>query len=124
MAMRWEDAIAAITGPDGPFPIVEAEVLGRATRVFRNTPPSLRALFAAARARGDAPFLVYEDERWSFADVMAAVDALGAAWAYAGLASVITAGCSALYWWLTTAAPHPSPAPEGMLVECAPFSSP
>jgi len=53
-----------------------------------------------------------------------AVDALGAAWAYAGLASVITAGCSALYWWLTTAAPHPSPAPEGMLVECAPFSSP
>ncbi len=79
MAMRWEDAIAAITGPEGPFPIVEAEVLGRPTRVFRNTPPSLRALFAAARARGDAPFLVYEDERWSFSDVMDAVDALGAA---------------------------------------------
>ena len=79
MGMRWEDAVAAITGPDGPFPIVEADVLGRRTRVFRNTPPSLRALFAAARTRGDAPFLVYEDERWSFADVMAAVDALGAA---------------------------------------------
>ncbi len=79
MGMRWEDAVAAITGPDGPFPIVEAEVLGRPTRVFRNTPPSLRALFAGARARGDAPFLLYEDERWSFADVMAAVDALGAA---------------------------------------------
>ncbi len=79
MGMRWEDAIAAITGPEGPFPIVEADVLGRPTRVFRNTPPSLRALFAGARARGDAPFLVYEDERWSFADVMAAVDALGAA---------------------------------------------
>ena len=32
-----------------------------------------------ARARGEATFLVYEDERWSFADVMAKVDALGAA---------------------------------------------
>ena len=79
MAMRWDEAVAAITGPDGPFPIVEADVLGRPTRVFRNTPPSLRALFAAARTRGDAPFLVYEDERWSFAEVMAEVDALGAA---------------------------------------------
>jgi long-chain acyl-CoA synthetase len=79
MAMRWDDAVAAITGPEGPFPIVEADVLGRPTRVFRNTPPSLRALFSAARARGDAPFLVYEDERWSFADVLAKVDALGAA---------------------------------------------
>jgi long-chain acyl-CoA synthetase len=35
-------------------------------------------VFATARPRGDATFLVYEDERWSFADVMARVDALGA----------------------------------------------
>ena len=46
--------------------------------MFRNCPPSLRELFATARDRGDDTFLVYEDERWSFADTMAAVDALGA----------------------------------------------
>jgi long-chain acyl-CoA synthetase len=79
MGMTWDEAVAAVTGPGGPFEIVEAEVRGERLRVFKNTPPSLRALFGAARARGDATFLVYEDERWSFAEVMAQADALGAA---------------------------------------------
>jgi len=74
--MSWEQAVAALTGPSGPFAISEAEVAGRRMRVFRNTPPSLRALFAGARARGDATFLVYEDERLTFAEVMARVDSL------------------------------------------------
>jgi long-chain acyl-CoA synthetase len=74
----WEQAMAALTGPAGPFAIEEAVVAGRRTRVFRNTPPTLRALFAGARARGAAPFLVFEDEQWSFAAVMEQVDALAA----------------------------------------------
>src|SRR5690606_41562517 len=32
----------------------------------------------AARGRGDATFIVYEDERWSFAEVMEHVDAMAA----------------------------------------------
>ena len=40
--------------------------------------PSLRTLFDTARGRGDDTFLVYEDERLSFADVMAEVDAIAA----------------------------------------------
>jgi len=79
MAMTWEEAVAATTGPGGPFEIVEADVLGRRMKVFKNAPPSLRALFDGARKRGDEIFLVYEDERWSFAETMARVDALGAA---------------------------------------------
>jgi long-chain acyl-CoA synthetase len=79
MPMTWNEAVAAVTAPGAPFEIVEAELAGRRVRVFKNGPPSLRALFDAARGRGDAPFLVYEDERWSFADTMARVDALGAA---------------------------------------------
>ncbi len=74
--MTWEQAVAALTGPNGPFALTEADVLGQRMRVFRSTPPSLRALFATARARGDATFLVYEDERLSFAEVMARVDSL------------------------------------------------
>jgi long-chain acyl-CoA synthetase len=79
MGLSWDEAVAALTGPGKMFEIAEAEVLGRRQKVFKNTPPSLRALFGAARARGDATFLVYEDERWSFAHVLAEADALGAA---------------------------------------------
>ena len=77
-ALSFEAACAAATGPDGPFPIVEQLVGGRPTPVFRNAPPSLRALFSVARTRADQTFLVYEDERWTFGDVMAKVDATAA----------------------------------------------
>jgi long-chain acyl-CoA synthetase len=77
--LSFGEAVRAVTGPGGPFEIVEADVAGQRGKVWKNAPPSLRALFAATRARGDARFLVYEDERWSFGDVMAKVDALAAA---------------------------------------------
>jgi long-chain acyl-CoA synthetase len=70
MGMDWHEAVAAVTGPGGAFELVEADVLGQRLPVFKNAPPSLGALFAATRARGAQPFLVYEDERWTFADVM------------------------------------------------------
>lgn len=73
----WNEAIATLTAPGGPFSITEAEVHGRPVRVFERTPPSLRHLFGPARERGDTPFLVYEDETWTFAQVMARADALG-----------------------------------------------
>jgi len=79
MGMSWEEAVDAATGPGKPFEMVDADVLGRRTKVFKNAAPCLRALFDTARARGDETFLVYEDERWSFSDTMARVDALGAA---------------------------------------------
>jgi len=79
MPMTWDEAVAALTAPGAPFEIVEADAHGQNLRVFKNTPPHLRALFDTARVRGEASFLVYEDERWSFAETMRQVDALGAA---------------------------------------------
>jgi len=79
MATSYEEAITALTGPGGPYEIVEATIRGQRYHVFKNTPPSLRALFDGARTRGDAPFLVYEDESWSFAEAMRHIDALAAA---------------------------------------------
>ena len=76
--MSFEEACAAATGPDGPFPIVEQEVRGVRVPVFKNAPPSLRHLFGVARTRPDEDFLVYEDERWTFGDAMARVDATAA----------------------------------------------
>lgn len=78
MTLSYAEAVARVTGPGGLFEIVETTLDGQRLKVFKNTPPSLRALFGAARARGDATFLVYEDERLSFAEVMSRVDALAA----------------------------------------------
>ncbi len=75
--MTWEEAIAEVTGPDGRYPITEAEIRGQKYRVFANTPPNLRFLWGLAGTRGDDAFLVYEDERWSWAQVSARIAALG-----------------------------------------------
>jgi len=55
-----------------------ALIRGIETPIFPQAPTSLRALFDTARERGDEIFLVYENERWSFGDVMAHVDAVAA----------------------------------------------
>ena len=74
----WETAVAQVTAPGSRFEMGEESVGGRRLPVFVNCPSSLRELFAGARDHGDATFLVYEDERWSFSEVMARVDALAA----------------------------------------------
>ncbi|MBW2723237.1 MAG: acyl--CoA ligase [Deltaproteobacteria bacterium] len=76
-AVSWEVALETLTGPSGPFEIVDAEIRGETHKVFSSTPPSLRHLFQAARGHGDKPFLVYEDELWSFAEIVDRVDAIG-----------------------------------------------
>ena len=78
MALTFQEAARQLTQPGGPFAIKTIETEGVETRVFENTPVSLRAIFDTARDRGDDVFLVYEDERWSFAETMRRVDALGA----------------------------------------------
>ncbi len=78
MGMSFDEAVAAVTAPGQAFSIVEADVAGQRMKVFEHAPPSLRLLFDSMRARGDETFLVYEDERLSFAEVMAQADAIGA----------------------------------------------
>ncbi len=78
MTFSYEEATALVTGPGSPMEIADTEIDGISYRAFVNAPTSLRELFAGARERGDATFLVYEDERWSFADVMRHVDAVAA----------------------------------------------
>lgn len=74
MALTWDEACAAVTGPGSPLEVVED---AQGNRRFKTAPPNLRAVFDMARAGGSETFLVYENERWSFADVMQHVDALG-----------------------------------------------
>ena len=74
--LTFEQATAAVTAPGQRFETAVIELDGRPTTVFVNAPGSLRDWWATARARPDETYLVYEDERWTFADVMAGVDGL------------------------------------------------
>ena len=58
------------------FEIVEEDVRGTPTRVFKGAPPSLRAVWLASAVHGDKTFLVYDDERYSFAESHRIVNAL------------------------------------------------
>ncbi len=78
VALSFEEAQARVTAPGERFAITTAQVGGRPTKVFANTPPHLRALVDSARTRRDETFLVYEDERWTFGEWVDAVDALAA----------------------------------------------
>lgn len=77
--LSWEEAVAAVTAPGERFETVEADVAGIRQTVFRHAPPTLRDVVGLWPGRGDDLFLVYEDERRSFAEVADEVAALGAA---------------------------------------------
>jgi long-chain acyl-CoA synthetase len=73
MTLTWEEACARVSAPGSPFEIIEDE---QGNRRFRHAPPNLRTLFDSAREGGDDIFIVYEDERLSFNEVFAQIDAL------------------------------------------------
>jgi long-chain acyl-CoA synthetase len=75
----YEEAVAAATAPGQAFETGRAVIDGIEQTVFVHAPRSLREVFASCRTRGDATFLVYEEERWSFDRYVAEVDALAAA---------------------------------------------
>ncbi len=70
---------AQLTGPGGPFEIVEEQVLGVRMPVFKQRLPSLRALFEQSLAHGDAEYIVYEDRRIRFAEHFRAVASVATA---------------------------------------------
>jgi long-chain acyl-CoA synthetase len=75
MSLTYDEASAQVMGPGQLFELADETVEGITYRVFKHAPPNLGQLFAGAR--GDpSTFLVYEDERWSFDEVMRHVDAL------------------------------------------------
>ena len=65
-AMSIAAANAIITAPGSACEMEELVIRGVKTRVWKNAPPSLRALVEAGRAHGEKVFLVHEDERVTF----------------------------------------------------------
>lgn len=71
-----------LTGPGGAFEVIEAEVLGHRLRTYRNLPNSVRDMWLATAQFGDRPYLVYQDERLTYRETHARVNAV-AAWLWA-----------------------------------------
>ncbi len=65
--MSIADANAAIAAPGTPLAVAEGEINGIRMRYYPEAPPTLRFLLEASQLHGDKTFLVFENERVSFA---------------------------------------------------------
>jgi long-chain acyl-CoA synthetase len=62
------EANAQLTATGQLFEMEELDIRGVPTRTWKHAPPSLRAVMEMSLAHGDNTFLVYEDERTTFAE--------------------------------------------------------
>ena len=69
----WEEATATVTAPGGLFEMEELTIRGIPTRTWKSAPATLRAVLELSSLQGDKDFLVYEDERITFAEHFRAV---------------------------------------------------
>jgi long-chain acyl-CoA synthetase len=65
--MSIAEANATLTAPGQLFEMEVRDIRGVATRTWKNAPTTLRAIADMSLAHGDKTFLVYEDERTTFA---------------------------------------------------------
>jgi len=62
-----------LTAPGAPFATEVIEVRGAPIRVFASTPPDMRVLWESTAGHGDKDYIVYEDERYTYAEIHAQV---------------------------------------------------
>jgi len=71
--MSIAEAHAKLTAPGARFEIEEVDVCGIKTKIWKNALPTLRDVFLAGREFADREFVVYEDDRVTFAEFDKAV---------------------------------------------------
>jgi len=62
-------ARAELDAPGSPFATTTIDVRGVPTKAFAAVPPHLRAIWESTVGHGDKDYLIYEDERYTFAQV-------------------------------------------------------
>ena len=67
-----------LTSPGAPFAMTDITVGGIPMKGFVGGPPNMRAVWEIATAHGDKDYIVYEDERYTYAEIAAQVRALAA----------------------------------------------
>ena len=66
--MTLAEATAALTAPGQDFEMQDLTIRGIPTRTWKSAPATLRSVLELSTLHGDKDFLVYEDERVSFAE--------------------------------------------------------
>jgi long-chain acyl-CoA synthetase len=65
-----------MTAPDGPFAMAQTEIRGVSMRVLASAPPTMRAIWEMTPPHAEKTYIVYEDERYTYAEIDAQVRAL------------------------------------------------
>ena len=76
---QFKEALEMTTAPGGLLELTTIERGGVPVKAFAQAPDSMRDLWALSTAHGDSEYLVYQDERWTYAQT-AKVVAEFAAW--------------------------------------------
>ena len=71
-------ARAELDAPGSPFATTTIDVRGVPVKTFAAVPPTMRALWETSALQGDKDYLVYEDERYTYAEVHEQVRKLAA----------------------------------------------
>ncbi len=67
MYKELQETIAEMTAPGQMFSIAEVEVGGQTVKAWAMAPNSLRDIWLSTAGHADADYLVYRDERWTYA---------------------------------------------------------
>jgi acyl-CoA synthetase (AMP-forming)/AMP-acid ligase II len=72
----FDEAWRDLTADGAAFAMTEIEVRGAPMRVFKSVPPTMRTVWELARIHDAKPYIVFEDERYTYAEIDAQVRAL------------------------------------------------
>ena len=67
MYRELREAWSTLTAPGAQFEIVETLVRGQKLREYKNAPPDLRAFWQISAGHADKEYLVYGEDRWTYA---------------------------------------------------------
>jgi len=70
-----------LTGPGGDFEIIESEILGNRIRDYKNSPGPIREFWLSTAAYAERTYLVYLEERLTYAEAHRQTNAI-AAWLF------------------------------------------
>jgi len=76
MLMEFQEAWEELTAPGAQFAMKEIEVRGIPMRVFESAPPSMRFVWELAGGYADRDYVVFEDERFTYAEADAIIKSL------------------------------------------------
>ncbi|MGI9292649.1 MAG: AMP-binding protein, partial [Pseudomonadales bacterium] len=74
---QYDAAVQQITASGAPFEVIDRVINGVTYKCYKNAPRNLPELFAPGLEFGDKEFLIYEGERWTFAQFFQQAASIG-----------------------------------------------